>query len=185
VQISGVACGLRSVGSRQIYFVIPIGLPGGFVYPISVNMNGTLIKGTIAIASAQPDIFTRDLGIPRPFGRASAENATNRVRTIEPFTVKTVKYRGGVLVPTVLRVYLTGVEGVASGQVSVRFGSETVNGGITGAVKTDIPGRYYIDFAMPASARGLGDVPIVIFVTVGTTVYKSRLDDTSARIRIL
>jgi hypothetical protein len=96
-----------------------------------------------------------------------------------------VKYRGGVLVPTVLRVYLTGVEGVAATQATVRFGSEAVIGALTGAVKTDIPGRYYIDFAMPASARGLGDVPIVVFITVGSTVYKSRLDDTSPRIRIL
>jgi hypothetical protein len=185
VQIAGAACGLRSVSTRQIYFVVPLGLPGGFLYPIAINLNGTLVKGTIAITQAQPDIFTKDLTLPGPLGRADAVNATNRVLIGEPFSVRTLKFRGGLLVPTVLRVYLTGVENVASSQVSVRFGSETVIGSTGNAVRTDIPGRYYLDFALPASARGLGNVPLVIFVTAGTTTYKSRLDDTSARIRIL
>jgi uncharacterized protein (TIGR03437 family) len=183
--VAGAACGIRSVSNSRIYFVVPLGLPGGFLYPIKINLNGTLIAGTLAVAPAQPDIFTRDLPFPAPFGRANAENATNRVRTIEPFSVRTLKYRGGLLVPTVLRVYLTGVEGVQSGQAAIRVGSETVSGSNSGAVRTDIPGRYYLDFPLPRTARGIGDVPIVIFINIGGVIYKSRLDDTSAKVRIL
>ncbi len=194
--IAGAACGLRAVNGSQISFVVPRGLPGNFLYPITINLNGTLLTGTIAVTPAQPDIFAKDLTVAAPFGRTAAENATNRVHTPEPFLIQTLKPHlneiiNGVLVtgtrfkPTVLRVFLTGVEGVQSSQASIRFGSQTVIGSIGGAVRTDIPGRYYLDFSLPAAARGAGDVPVVIFITVGGTTYKSRLDDTSTKIRIL
>jgi hypothetical protein len=55
---------------------------------------------------------------------------------------------------------------------------------ITGAVLRE-PGVYSIDFTLPASYQGAGDVPIIVSVTIGGVTYSSRLDDTAPRFRIL
>src|SRR5439155_26486567 len=73
VSINGAACGLYSVSSSQIKFVVPIGLTSG-TYPIVINNNGTVIRGLIAIVAAKPDIFTSANG---PSGRTSVCNVTN------------------------------------------------------------------------------------------------------------
>ena len=107
--INGVACGLKMVSRRQIMFVVPPALAASDTpYEVVINNNGVIAKGTVVIVIARPDIFTFN-EVPGPNGRARIFNATNRVLTREPFNVTTLRYRGGRRVPTVLRLYLTGV----------------------------------------------------------------------------
>lgn len=189
--VNGVAAGLKAVGRRQIEFVVPPGLQAsssGTKYPVVINNNGTVFKGEIVVVPARPDLFTNPF-LRAPGGRVSAFNVVNRVFTTEPFTVTTFKLRGSRRVPTVLRIYLTGVNDISrtritGPQVSVRIGDVTILGGITNPVLVE-PGVYSMDVPLPASLAGAGDRPIVVTVNVGGTLYTSRLDDTSPRIRIL
>ena len=188
--INGVACGLKSVSQRQIVFVVPPFLSSsatGTSYPVVVNNNGTVFRGNITIVPARPDIFT-DLAVPGPFGRAQAFNVTNRVHTTEPFTVTTVRLRGGTRVPTVLRLRVTGIANIPTGPgiIVVRIGNVTIQGSqiLTGSVLVE-PGVYTFDFALPAALNMAGDQPIIVTINVGTTQFTSRLDDTAPRIRIL
>jgi uncharacterized protein (TIGR03437 family) len=186
--INGVGVGLKTVTSRQITFVVPLGLSAGSsgatVYPVVINNNGTVSRAEITIVPARPDIFT-NLPIPGPGGRARAQNVTNRVPTTEPFTVTTVKIKGGRRAPTVLRVYATGVFNptLPAGNYSIRIGSTTIVAASPPVQRE--PGVYTIDFILPADLNTAGDQPVVLLVTVGGTVYSSRLDDTAPRIRIL
>lgn len=184
--VNGAAVGLKSVGQRQITFVVPPGLASsaaGTVYPVVVNNNGVIFRGNITIVPARPDIFSSVLG---PGGRARVFNATNRVLTTEPFTVRTFRLRGSRLVPSVLRVYLTGVNGLSASAISVRIGSTVlpVTSIVSGAVLVE-PGVYTVDFTLPPDLAGAGDQPIVVSVLVNGIVYSSRLDDTAPRIFIL
>jgi uncharacterized protein (TIGR03437 family) len=189
--INGVACGLKSVGQRQIVFVVPPMLSStatGTLYPVVVNNNGTVFRGEILIVPTRPDIFT-DLPVPGPFGRAQAFNVTNRVHTTEPFTVTTVQVRGGVRVPTVLRLRVTGMANIASGNgvIEVRIGNVTISGSqiLTGTTLVE-PGVYTFDFRLPAALNMAGDQPIVVTVRLSDgTTFTSRLDDTAPRISFL
>ena len=194
MSINGLACGLKSVSQRQIVFVLPTFISSaatGTPYTVVVNNNGTVFKGSLTIVPTRPDIFT-DLPVPGPFGRAQAFNVTNRVPTTEPFTVTTVRLRGGTRVPTVLRLRLTGVANIdlAAAQnpavVSIRIGNQTISGAqvLTGSVLVE-PGVYTFDFRLPGALNMAGDQPIVVSVTVGGTTFSSRLDDTAPRISIL
>jgi hypothetical protein len=194
MSINGLACGLKSVGQRQIVFVLPTFISStaaGTPYQVVVNNNGTVFKGSLTIVPTRPDIFT-DLPVPGPFGRALAFNVTNRVPTTEPFTVTTVKLRGGMRVPTVLRVRMTGVANIDLGAAqnpsvfSIRIGSQTISGTaiLTGSVLVE-PGVYTFDFRLPGALNMAGDQPIDVTVTVGTTTFTSRLADTAPRISIL
>jgi hypothetical protein len=188
--INGAAVGLKTVGRRQIVFVVPPGLgssDAGTVYPVVVNNNGVVFKGNITLVPARPDIFTNLLS-PGPGGRAKVFNATNRVLTTEPFTIKTFKLRGSRLVPTVLRVYLTGAQPIPNTTftISVRIGSVTIQGAaILNAPILVEPGVYTVDFTLPPELAGAGDRPIVVTVTVNGISYISRLDDTAPRLSIL
>lgn len=192
--INGVAAGLKSVGQREITFVVPPGLSaanGGTVYPVVINNNGTVMKGSITVVPARPDIFTdvarTDLPLPFPEPRARIYNATNTVLTREPFTVTTLKYRGGRRVPTVLRLYLTGVNvNLGSAAFSIRIGNTPIPSGsiTTGAVLRE-PGVYSVDFTLPASLAGAGDQPIIVTVGTGNVSYTTRFSDTAPRVRIL
>lgn len=187
--INGAAAGLKSVSQRQVVFVVPPGLfpPGAndISYPFVLNNNGLVSRGTITVVNARPDIFTFNQ-VPAPNGRARIYNVTNRVATTEPFAVRTVKIKGGVRVPTILRVYLTGVEIVSRNSVSIRVGSETIPGTqiLTDSVIRE-PGVYTFDFPLPSTLAGAGDVPIIISVTLNGVTYQSRLDDTAPQFRIL
>jgi uncharacterized protein (TIGR03437 family) len=187
--VNGAAAGLKTVGRRQIVFVVPPGLAGsdaGTVYPVVVNNNGVVFKGNLTVVRARPDIFT-DLPSPGPGGRARAFNATNRVLTREPFTIRTFRLRGSRLVPTVLRIYLTGVDNLAASSFSgIRIGNTQIPlaNVLTGATLVE-PGVYSIDITLPASLAGAGDQPLIIAVTVNGVTYTSRLDDTAPRIFIL
>ncbi len=187
--INGAACGLKTVSQNQITFVAPPGLfpPGAdnILYPVVINNNGVVSKGNITIVNARPDIFTFS-PVPGPNGRAKIYNVTNIVFRTEPFPVTTVKIKGGVRAPTVLRVYLTGAEIVNSSDVSIRVGSTVISGTqITTSSVTREPGVNTFDFTLPATLDGAGDVPIIITITLNGVAYQSRLDDTAPVFRIL
>lgn len=184
--INGVAAGLKSVTSREITFVMPRGLFGNNdKFPVVINNNGVIIRGQITVSAARPDIFSFN-ATPSPNGRARVFNATNRVLTTEPFTVTTLKYRGGRRVKTVLRLFLTGVQDVpaASFEIRIRDVRITVPEILGDPVEVE-PGIYSIDFLLPPELNMAGDVPIVVKITGGGLTFQSRLDDTTGKLRIL
>lgn len=186
--INGAAVGLKSVSSRQIVFVVPRGLAStvtGTSYPVVINNNGIVFRGSITIVPVRPDIFTFS-AVAAPNGRARIFNVTNTVFRTEPFNVTTLRIRGGRRVPTVLRLFLTGVNTVPANLVNIRIGSVTIPAAqvLTGAIERE-PGVYSIDFTLPPNLLGAGDVPIIISITVGGVTFTSRLDDTAPRLRIL
>ena len=190
--INGAACGLKRVGQRQIVFVVPQGLTidgttNNSVYDVVINNNGTVIKGKITIVPSRPDIFT-DLPTPGAGGRARIFNATNApFLNSEPFTVTTIKRRGGRRVATVLRVHLTGVQSLLNTDFTIRIGDRTITGSqvIVSDATLIAPGEFTVDFTLPVELNGAGDQPIVISTTVNGVTYNSRLDDTAPRLRIL
>lgn len=186
--IGGAACGLKTVGRRQITFVVPPGLTGsaaGTSYPIVINNNGVVYKGTAVLVAARPDIFTKNLS-PSPGGRALIFNATNRVLLTEPFPIRTFRLRGSKLVPTVLRLRLTGVKDVVSTGFQIRIGGvEVPTGSVLTAATLVEPGVYTVDFTIPSAMLGNGDQPIVVSVTADGATWQSRLDDTAPRVTIL
>jgi uncharacterized protein (TIGR03437 family) len=193
VTVNGAAAGIKSVGLRQIVFVVPPALAAasaGTEYPVVVNNNGVILRGKITLVPARPDIFT-DLPTPGPGGRARVFNATNRVLTREPFTVRTFRLRGSRLVPSVLRLYLTGVNDTPptitpASSIIIRIGSTSIAGAtvLSGARLVE-PGVYTVDFQLPPDLAGAGDQPIVVEVTINGVVYSSRLQNTAPRIFIL
>jgi uncharacterized protein (TIGR03437 family) len=155
VSINGAECGLYSVSSTQVKFVVPTGLPAG-VFPIAVNNNGTVFRGAVTIVAAQPDIFTSTNGSG---GRAVVCNATNpAVCTPEPFNITTDDGTGNQ-VATVLQVSLTGVRNNAPAALSATIGTTIIAGNSNTA--TDLPGTDLVTFILPATVD-TGDVPIVI-----------------------
>ena len=186
LSVNGAAAGLKMVSGQQITFVVPPGLtPRTDPYPVVINNNGVVIKGTIVLVAARPDVFTFN-EVPGPNGRARVFNATNRVLTREPFNVTTLRFRGGRRVPTVLRLYLTGVQGAAALNFSIRIGSVTIpiSQILTSAVLVE-PGVYTVDFTLPPELNMAGDQPIVVSIVTGGVTYSARLDDTAPRVRIL
>ena len=134
---------------------------------------------------ARPDIFT-DLPSPGPFGRADLRNITNRVHTTEPFTVTTIQIRGGVRVPTKLRMRVTGIANAGSAIITIRIGGVSIAGTniLTGGI-LEAPGVYTVDFTLPAALNQAGDQPVIISVFTDGGAYDSRLDDTAPRVFIL
>jgi uncharacterized protein (TIGR03437 family) len=183
--IGGVSVGLKRVSRRQITFVVPLGLGSNleFPFPVVINNNGIVIKGEIIIVPARPDIFRLD-NVPPELNRAKILNTTNRVQTAGPFDITTLKYRGGVRVPTPVRLYLTGVSNVTGGEVTIRFG-ETALTGTVGNAQIIEPGIYTIDFTLSPNLEMIGDQPIVLTVFRGGSFFTSRFDDTSPRVKIL
>lgn len=184
VSINGAAAGLFFVSTGEIQFVVPPGLAattGTNTYPVVINNNGTTIRSTIQIVTAQPDIFT----ITTAFGtnRASVLNAATQ--TPEPFTVTT---NGAA---TKLSILLTGVRRISdASQVTVRIGTTDIIGTATAAtspiaiIRTDTPGTDQIDVTLPASLAGAGDVPVIVTITTGGQAFSSRPADSAPRIRI-
>ena len=59
--INGVGAGLKSVSSASITFVVPPTLAAdaaGTSYPVVLNINGVVVKSTIVLVPARPDIFS-------------------------------------------------------------------------------------------------------------------------------
>ncbi|HXF42156.1 MAG TPA: hypothetical protein VNK26_00310 [Pyrinomonadaceae bacterium] len=184
--IGGFACGLQSVDSSSITFVVPPGLTpavSGTIYPVVINSQGVVTKGFVTLVPARPDIFSSTGGAG---GRAEAENVTNRVITREPFLVTTLQIRGGRKVPSIIRLKLTGVANFDNTSFNIKIGGTVVAGTsvLTGSTLVS-PGVYTVDFRLPESLKGAGDVPIVVTIVIGSSTFTSRLEDTAPRIRIL
>ena len=184
--VNGAACGLKSVSQHEIVFVTPIGLPGsteGEVYPVVLNNNGLVFKGNITFVPARPDIFNKN-PIPSPLGRALVFNVTNTVHTTEPFTVTTVKIRGGTRVPSVLRIHLTGItQFIDRNVIKVRIGGVPAIAVLSAA-----------SLIIPANTSGHQCAAIFEHgrrsahrhhVDYRRVEYSTRLDDTTSRISFL
>ncbi|HEX8638855.1 MAG TPA: hypothetical protein VF692_12380 [Pyrinomonadaceae bacterium] len=188
VTINGAAAGLRSVNGREIEFVVPPAIPvsaTGTTYPVIINNNGAVVKGEVFIVPARPDVFTT-LPVPGPGGRARIFNATNAVQTREPFSINTFRRRGSRRVPTVLRLYLTGVNNLAAANFRIRIGNTEVPASqiTTGAVLIE-PGVYAVDFTLSTALANRTDQPVIVSVIVNNVEYFARLGDTAPRISIL
>lgn len=192
MSVNGIAAGLKYVSRRQIEFVVPPGLTpadGGITYPVVINNNGTIFRGTIVVVPTRPDLFT-DPNIRGPGGRVMAFNVVNRVHTREPFTITTFQLRGSKRVPTVLRIYLTGVNDISPSYVpgtaiSVRVGDTSISGTFIADPVLVEPGIYAFDVKLPSELAGAGDRPIVVTVVFNGITYQTRLDDSAPRIWIL
>ena len=173
VAINSAACGLYAVGSGEIKFVAPIGLAAG-TYPLVINNNGTVVRGTITIVAAQPDVFTTTNDA---LGRASVCNITNPlVCTPEPFFV-TSNDGTGTQVPTVLRVTLTGARFAVATGITATVGTTAI---VAGAARSlDLPGTDSFDITLPSTVN-TGDLPLVVTISPAT----SRPTDTAAHITI-
>jgi uncharacterized protein (TIGR03437 family) len=200
VTVSGHAAGLFSVGPGQINFVVPPGLnitAAATNTPVVINNNGSVIRATLPLNPAQPDIFTSSNG---EGGRAAVLNVTNPCIAApgEPFAVTTTRPTGGDCaaattesVPTELLIMLTGVRNVtALNTVTVTIGTTP----IAGTTAADSPVRSIgpsrtsgfdqIIVRLPPALAGAGDVPIVVQVTPTGGTFTSRPADTAPRITI-
>jgi len=182
VSINGAAAGLYFVGnaSKEIDFVVPIGLSAG-VATFVINNNGTVLRGTLNIVIAQPDIFSTTHAAG---GRAIICNVTNTAVSgcvMEPFSVTSADSTG-TQVPTVLEIHLTGVRGAIPSEVSVTLGTTAIT---ASSVRNNVNmfGEDLITIALPASLAGSGDVPVVVTLTRSGT-FMSRGTTTAPQIKI-
>jgi uncharacterized protein (TIGR03437 family) len=182
VAVNGAAAGLYFVGNaeKQINFVMPVGLASGLgnvvVNILDAGANtDTILRGLVQIIPAQPDIFTStdDAG-----GRAAALNAVTM--TGEPFSVTT----NGA--PTVIQLSVTGVRLAAPGEITVTVGTTAISGAAIVAVQPnrEMAGFDIINFTLPASLAGAGDVPIQVSFTRAGLTTVSRPAATAPRITI-
>jgi hypothetical protein len=191
LSINGGAAGLYWVGdeSKQINFVVPRGtVPVLAVVAVNVLNTGantdTLFRGLLNIVAAQPDIFSTTSDAE---GRAIAFNVTNpQNRTMEPFSVTSTN-ESGATVPTVIELSVTGVRGAAVGEITVTVGTTAITG--TGIIlvrpNPEMPGFDIINFTLPESLAGAGDVPVqVTFTRTGGITTMSRPAATAPRITI-
>jgi uncharacterized protein (TIGR03437 family) len=191
VAVNGAAAGLYFVGqaSKQINFVVPIGMTAGVkTVVVHSRMGGGIqFRGSLLIVPAQPDIFTttNDAG-----GRAAVFNVTNPMaRTPEPFSVTSTDGSGNT-VATVLEVNLTGVRTATAAEVKVSIVTATATTDITGdsivlvSPNREMPGWDLIQFRLPASLAGAGDVPIIVTITRGGATFVSRPEATAPHITI-
>jgi uncharacterized protein (TIGR03437 family) len=185
VSVNGAAAGLYFVfkDNKQINFVMPIGLNAG-LGTVAVNIldtganTDTLLRGFVQIVPAQPDIFTStaDAG-----GRATAFNVTNGASpgTPEPFNVTT---DGN---PTVIELWVTGVRNATAGEINVIVGTTVISSDVLSVrPNTKMPGFDLINFRLPASLAGAGDVPIQVNFARAGTGTTSRPSDTAPHITI-
>jgi uncharacterized protein (TIGR03437 family) len=191
VSINGAAAGLYFVGNeqKQINFVMPITLAAG-LGTVAVNINNTAtntdiaLRGFVQVVVGQPDIFTSTNG---PLGRAAVFNVTNpNQRLSEPFNVTSTDASGNT-VATVLELSLTGVRNALTSEITVTVGTTTISGTAIVAVKPnpDAPGFDIVNFTLPASLAGAGDVPIVVtFTRTGQATTTSRSTATAPKIHI-
>jgi uncharacterized protein (TIGR03437 family) len=190
VSVNGAAAGLSFVGktSKQINFVVPLGVATG-VATVVVNSRingGTQFRGFLQIVTAQPDIF-RTLPPPGPGGRALVCNVTNELVMgclAEPFSV-TSPDRNGDIVATVLQINLTGARGAVPAEVKITIGTTDITTDVLRVrPNPEMPGLDLIDFKLPASLAGAGDVPIIVTITRSGAAFSSRPADTAPHITI-
>jgi uncharacterized protein (TIGR03437 family) len=200
VSITGAAAGLYFVSSGQINFVVPRGLTASTTaLPVTIFNNGAVIRTSLVLNAAQPDIFTSTNGAG---GRAAALNVTNPCIAPpgEPFSVTTTRPVGSAsgdctsaqteTVATQLLIMLTGVRGVTSASgVTVRIGTTDIVGTADAAspvtvAASNTPGFDQITVTLPASLAGAGDVPVIITVVTSAGTFTSRPADTAPHITI-
>ncbi|MFL6210544.1 MAG: hypothetical protein ACJ74W_16940 [Pyrinomonadaceae bacterium] len=192
LSIANAAAGLYFVSPNEIQFEVPRGLgptSGTNTVPVVINIREAggvrTVRSLLQIVAVAPDIFTSSNG---PGGRAAVTNVTNPLLatgTPEPFNVTTTYTNAmgmSVTEATKLRLLLTGVRGVAASSVTVRLTkvSDNTNTDITGAdvlalMQTDMPGVQQLDFRLPATLAGAGDVAVIVIIS-GT---QSRPADTA------
>jgi uncharacterized protein (TIGR03437 family) len=186
VSVNGAAAGLYFVSNaeKQINFVIPVGVPPGLrtvvvnVFDSGANTD-TLLRGLVQIVPGQPDIFTVGSN------RAMAFNVTNpNTRTMEPFSVTTTV--GTSAVPTVIELNVTGIRSAVKSEITVTVGTTVISGDGIVLVRpnTNMPGWDIINFTLPASLAGAGDVPVQVTFTRGGFTAVSRPAATAPRITI-
>jgi uncharacterized protein (TIGR03437 family) len=187
VSVNGYAAGLYFVGNaeKQINFVMPVGLPAG-LGTVAVNVlnsganTDTLLRGLVQIVPAQPDIFTStgDAG-----GRAGAQTVPDMLG--EPFNVTTTDSTGAT-VPTTLALTVTGLRLAARTEVTVTVGTTVINGDNIVLVQPnpEMPGFDVIQFKLPATLAGAGDVPVQVTFTRSGFTSVSRPADTAPHITI-
>jgi uncharacterized protein (TIGR03437 family) len=171
VSFNGYAAGLYFVGNdeKQINFVMPIGASSS-LENVAVNIfnsgnnSDTILHGLVNLTIAQPDIFstTGDAG-----GRAIAVNVTNpNARTSEPFSVTSTD-ASGATVPTVIELNVTGVRFATKSEISITIGTTVLPAENIVLVQPnpEMPGFDIIQFTLPASLAGAGDVPIQVTFT--------------------
>lgn len=202
VTVSGSAAGLYFVAPNQINFVVPPGLTAAATAaPVAIFNNGSLVRTSVVLNTAQPDIFTSTNGAG---GRAAALNVTNPCVTPpgEPFPVTTTRPAGSGTTgdctsaqtepaATQVMFLLTGIRGVTSpANVTVRIGTTDITGTTdpsTSPVRigpSNTPGFDQITVTLPPTLAGAGDVPVIISVTLGGTTFTSRPADSAPRITI-
>jgi hypothetical protein len=129
----------------------------------------------VQIIPGQPDILTTtgDEG-----GRAAALNAVTM--TAEPFSVTT----NGA--PTVIQLEVTGLRNAARTEITVTVGTTAITGDGIVLLRPNVkmPGFDFINFTLPASLAGAGDVPIVVTFTRAGFTTTSRPAATAPHITI-
>jgi uncharacterized protein (TIGR03437 family) len=203
LSVNNAAAGLYFVSPTQINFVVPRGLApltGSATYPVVINVveggASRTIRSVLQIVAAQPDIFSTTNG---PGGRAVVGNATNPITSglgvMEPFNVTTTYVSNGqnVTEATKLRVLLTGVRGIPRSAITVRL--VKADGTATDIVPGDqiptdpqivdrMPGAVTLDFRLPSTLAGAGDVSIIVIVNINSLTFTSRPVDTAPKFRI-
>jgi uncharacterized protein (TIGR03437 family) len=184
VSVNGAAAGLFFVSPGEVQFLVPPALSaqtGTTVYPVTINIrNGATVRTvrtTLQVVSSQPDVFTSTNG---EGGRAAVTNVTNPLLstgTPEPFTVTTTFTNASgqqTTSPTRLRLVLTGVQGATHGNITVRLTKSDgtavdLSGDAvpTDPQATDVPGVFTLDFILPSSLAGAGDVAVTVIVAGG------------------
>jgi uncharacterized protein (TIGR03437 family) len=183
VSVNGAAAGLYFVGgaiSEGINFVMPIGVAAG-VATVVVNNQGTVFRGFVQTVASQPDIFTSTSDAA---GIATVCNVTNTALSgcvTGPFKVMSADSTG-MLVPTVLEIWLTGVRGVVATEAKVSIGTTDI---IPTSVRrnTRFFGNDLITITLP-STLAPGDYPLIVTVTKGGT-FSSRAAATAPHITII
>ncbi len=163
VSVNGAAAGLYFVGKSpaQINFVMPLGTSGSSANVV-INNNGIVVRGTITVTSAQPDIFstTMDAG-----GNAIVFDVTNPLNPInktgQPISVMSTD-SGGNQVATVLQISLTGVRFVTAATVTVTIGTTDIVGATFVGSNPEMPGFDMVNVTLPSTLAGAGDVPIFV-----------------------
>ena len=121
-------------------------------------------------------------------GRAAACNVTNTSVSGcigDPFNVTSTD-ASGATVPTVIALSVTGVRLAIPAEVTVTVGTTAITGGAILAVQPnrEMPGWDTINFQLPESLAGAGDVPVVVTVSKNGVTTSSRPADTAPRITI-
>ena len=119
-------------------------------------------------------------------GRALVCNVTNGTAfpcLLEPFSVMSPD-NTATLAPTILQLNLSGVRlATEAAQVTVTIGTTNITA-TSIRPNPNMPGWDQIDFTLPASLAGAGDVPIVVSIFIGGAAFNSRAADTAPHVTI-